>query len=674
MNQNRPVTYDRTRQHKRTVHIQQFVLFLVLISGSNWLYAKVPLDLEDENQALRLHVASYEIVDSKLGDPAPEGSRFLVIKGTLTNKNSGKGVSIPPVEKAFSMRLNGSTMIELVPISGETADPFWGPLELAEGEQRPVEMVFVVPESGVESAEIRHLSNMGSMSIFILGTAPEAVTEFLAGPESAGFSQIAVTSVMTIPAYDGQPAPAGWQFLQVDYLFTNLMELHPLETNIASLSTLVEDGGYLYQPLSAPKRGEAIEAEQFFAQEPTAGKMEFLIPIQHGVLELVHFTDKGPIRLNLTPDRPRQPLPQAIAGPTREGRIAVSLYGIRPATDGGGLIVDLGLSLNMNDSMADLPIDLSKAFELHDPSGQFRKAEPRLVGVQHPLGQVVIRRDQVTRGEVAFRGVTSGAGQTLVLPLSSGHVRLDLPDRAVRPTHQIAQTLNPLEALTRSREPPQHDPYRSGQYSDEPDPRIGELLFEAEQLMRQRKLTTPRGDSALDRLDEVLFLDPYNPNAVQMLVNIYQTYVDWALTAMQRSQNGQAARYAEQALLVLGRDPAWFGVPQAEVAHLYFIQGEALAKHGQPATARSAFFRALALDPEHEDAQLALDQLDTAPVPRPDPEAPVESREAITPETVGDLITGIPQVLDTGLLRINRVMIPLYGVKGEHGQYVTNLE
>ncbi|MCW8926779.1 MAG: hypothetical protein OQJ84_10995, partial [Xanthomonadales bacterium] len=31
-------------------------------------------------------------------------------------------------------------------------------------------------------------------------------------------------------------------------------------------------------------------------------------------------------------------------------------------------------------------------------------------------------------------------------------------------------------------------------------------------------------------------------------------------------------------------------------------------------------------------------------------------------------------VLDTGLLRINRVMIPLYGVKGEHGQYVTNLE
>ena len=31
-------------------------------------------------------------------------------------------------------------------------------------------------------------------------------------------------------------------------------------------------------------------------------------------------------------------------------------------------------------------------------------------------------------------------------------------------------------------------------------------------------------------------------------------------------------------------------------------------------------------------------------------------------------------MLDTGLLRIDRVMIPLYGVKGEHGRYVTDLE
>jgi hypothetical protein len=159
-----------------------------------------------------------------------------------------------------------------------------------------------------------------------------------------------------------------------------------------------------------------------------------------------------------------------------------------------------------------------------------------------------------------------------------------------------------------------------------------------------------------------------------MLVEIYQTYVDWALTAMQRSQYGLAARYAEQALVVLGRDPAWFGVPQAEVAHLYFIQGEALAKHGQPAGARSAFFRTLSLDPDHEDAQLALNQLDSTPVTRPTPEPPVETHQVSPPEPVGDSISGIPQVLDTGLLRINRVMIPLYGVKGEHGQYVTDLE
>jgi hypothetical protein len=256
---------------------------------------------------------------------------------------------------------------------------------------------------------------------------PEVSTEYLAGPVSAGQSQMAVVSLSMVSEYQGRQAPPGMQIFRVDYRFFNLAELRPLETDIAALSTLVEEGAYLYQPLSAPKKGEARNVRRYYALEPVADSMFFEVPDQHGDLELLHFTGAGIIRLDLTPDRPAQRLPEPIAGPTQGGKISISIYGLRPSAGDTGLIIDLGLGLNSGDLMTDLPIDLSQAFELHEASGDFYRADPSLEGMRRPLGHVVLRRDQVARGEVAFRGAVRGSGQSLLLPLVSGPVRLDVP-------------------------------------------------------------------------------------------------------------------------------------------------------------------------------------------------------------------------------------------------------
>ncbi|MFB3076510.1 MAG: tetratricopeptide repeat protein, partial [Lysobacterales bacterium] len=333
-------------------------------------------------------------------------------------------------------------------------------------------------------------------------------------------------------------------------------------------------------------------------------------------------------------------MPKPIAGPDRNGRIATSIYEVRPGPGGSGLILDIGLALNMNDPLEDLPIDLSGAFELQDSSGRFLKADPAMPGLHRPLGKVVIRRDQIVRGEVAFPGASRVSGQILVLPLASGHVRVGVPTGQ---TTRTARTYTGGQSASLG----QHDPgVELYQRRDvQLDPRIGELLAQADRLIAQNRLTTPKGASAVDSLEEVLLIDPYNPAALAMFRKIYSKYLDLAMLAMQRHQYGQAARYAQSALDVLGRDVRWFGVTQGEVARIYFLQGDAMAVQGHPAAARSAYMRALNLNPGFEEARVALEDLDNPELSRqsPPPETPAPQPTQNRAARSGplDAITGI---------------------------------
>ena len=81
------------------------------------------------------------------------------------------------------------------------------------------------------------------------------------------------------------------------------------------------------------------------------------------------------------------------------------------------------------------------------------------------------------------------------------------------------------------------------------------LLDEAEGLMRAKKLTRPRGESALARYRAVLALDPDNEAAKAGLARIARTYVQWAEKAEASGDLAKAEVYYGRALEVFPDDP-----------------------------------------------------------------------------------------------------------------------
>lgn len=384
----------------------------------------VRLDISDENTVLRFSLSSYSLVGSKLGDRPPEGTRFLVVRGLLENRNTQQGVDIPPAADAFPLLVNGSQSIPLHPLSADTADAFWGPQVLLPGEKRPVEFVYAVPSTGVERAEIRHLSSQGRISLYVIGEAAAAPTTALVGPVDLGEARMAVSGLQRLNDYAGYQARPGHHLLGVGYVYTNLRDMQPLETNIASLSALEADGGYIFQSLTLPPAGTPLPVETFHAGEPTPGELVFEVPDHMQQLVLVHYTEEGPLRLPLTPDAAAIAERTPIAGPSREGSIEVTVYAQELTVD--GLILEVGLRLDHPDGLADMPLDLSTGFELHAGDGSFTNASPNFPGLQFPVTYRVLRRDQIDLGQLGFPGVGAGS-YTLVLPLASGAVRLRLP-------------------------------------------------------------------------------------------------------------------------------------------------------------------------------------------------------------------------------------------------------
>jgi len=391
---------------------------------------------EGHNRAITLTLHSLELRSQKLGDPAPKGMAFLIIRGALINKNTEKGTSVPPVQKAFTLKINGGENLTLNPISEFTADPFWGPLILEPGEELPIEMVFVVPAEPLTQANLQHLSNKGPMNINLVGGPVERPSTFLAGPAQKGDVELAVEKMEFSSTYKNQKVPPGRTYVSVHAVFSNLQKLEPLETNLSSLTVLVEDGGYVFRPLDAPENPRD-EPEIYFPQEPTPKTMMFLIPENTGNLALVHFTKDGALRLNLTPSV-SAPEWQTVGAPVAGRSVSMRLF--RPTHEGNVsspqsgkryVVFDIGLQLTVDDSMASLPFDPSQALELHAGNGQFYK--PADVGHQlrRPLGTSEIWRDQVVRGEVAFLVPDHAQDFVLKIPFSSGVVALDIPGNLI---------------------------------------------------------------------------------------------------------------------------------------------------------------------------------------------------------------------------------------------------
>lgn len=508
-------------------------------------FPSVLVNREAENQAIRVGIDSYRLVKEYAGNPVPEDLQLLVIRGLLANKSRKAQTSIPDVQKAFFLRLAGNQTINLHPISEYTADPFWGPILLEPGEELPVEMVFAVPARPLEQATLRHISNMGPISVYVIGEQPTLTSTYLAGPASKGQAKIAIERINFESVVGSKTAPERWRYLKVTFWFTNLRPLQPLETDLAGLTVLVEDGYYVYAPVTKSRSPDLPQGETFYAQEPTPGEMVFLVPDKTGDLALVHFTKEGPLSLDLTPKvgalEPQQP----VAGPVGERSISMSLFqpqhAVKLEPPKAGLryvVLDVGLRLNVDDPLASFAFDATKTLELHDGRGQFYK--PEKVGglLRRPLGPSDLWREQLVRGEVAFLVPAEASSFTLVIPFKVGPTRLPVPKTLLSPPAMTIVS----KRLPTSSPSPEGKASKPGPDS-RPKDSVSELLQKADSLFERGQYTTPEDRNALALYRQVLELDPGNRRAREKLDAMAAVYRRWAERAFQNARYEQATEY-----------------------------------------------------------------------------------------------------------------------------------
>lgn len=100
--------------------------------------------------------------------------------------------------------------------------------------------------------------------------------------------------------------------------------------------------------------------------------------------------------------------------------------------------------------------------------------------------------------------------------------------------------------------PPKTDPIDTGQQSTE----VERLLTLAERALQKQRLTTPAEDNAYLRYLQVLSREPGNPDALAGIARIVETYISWAVDAMDRDLYGRAANMLTKAGSVDENHPA----------------------------------------------------------------------------------------------------------------------
>ena len=135
-----------------------------------------------ENQKIRLEVNSYNYRSRKLGEPAPDGKVFFVLRGTLINKSSGMQTAVPDVQTDFLLQLADNKTAPLHSLSKYTDDPFWGSINLEPGEKLPVEMVFAVPSQQLTQVSLAHQSADGDIQLAVIGQLIAASPSTLPAP------------------------------------------------------------------------------------------------------------------------------------------------------------------------------------------------------------------------------------------------------------------------------------------------------------------------------------------------------------------------------------------------------------------------------------------------------------------------------------------------------------
>jgi hypothetical protein len=80
------------------------------------------------------------------------------------------------------------------------------------------------------------------------------------------------------------------------------------------------------------------------------------------------------------------------------------------------------------------------------------------------------------------------------------------------------------------------------------DPRVETLLNEADSAFADDRLTTPEGNSAMDKVEEVLELDPENDEAERLRMQIIAEYEGWGDKSRDEGNYAEALSYYQRAM------------------------------------------------------------------------------------------------------------------------------
>ncbi|HMB94286.1 MAG TPA: protein kinase [Rhodothermales bacterium] len=184
-------------------------------------------------------------------------------------------------------------------------------------------------------------------------------------------------------------------------------------------------------------------------------------------------------------------------------------------------------------------------------------AEALRTGHPHPDGQVAAPpRAQPSRTQQSRPAATSRktqrsirAASTMVPPPSeAAHPPVERKRRGVAITVVVGFLMLVLAGAAFAWFGNGTSPFAANKPSG--DPRVATLLSEADSALANDRLTTPKGESALDMVEAVEEIDPENDQADWLRDQIIKEYEGWGDKARKEANFAEALKYYEQAMAV----------------------------------------------------------------------------------------------------------------------------
>ncbi len=130
-----------------SVLLRALPLLLLLFAAPPLSAQPVALELRAADARSELRLLAYEEVVEKFGEPAAEGRVFLVLYGVVRRTAEAPILFLERGEEAFRLELADGGELAPHPLTADSFDGWWGPVDMLPEEARPFELVFEAPKA-----------------------------------------------------------------------------------------------------------------------------------------------------------------------------------------------------------------------------------------------------------------------------------------------------------------------------------------------------------------------------------------------------------------------------------------------------------------------------------------------------------------------------------------------